>query len=303
MKTIQPLTYEIRLFKQWIIWKINNYKDINYLKNAIEDYLYYSDNMENFPTKEIDGKKVCLHKPIEIVGNYLFINFKYWEQVNEHDNSIILENDSITQEINKTWDLVSDFPCWIEFNVDEDSKFLKIFWKLTLLANWNQQMKSKVEKIFRDIYKQEEQVWFTEPTYKIDFLFTKDEMKIIDKRVSSIIFNYEVPHTNIFKSLADEEETKKKTAKIKVEFSRFWNYNEEKELETFIKYLEKNSPVKTWKLISKTVKVRQNNKYYQWNLKDENDEFIVQAKELVLASEKDISYEDFKKISKEFFEN
>ena len=91
MKTIQPFTYEIKLFKDWIIWKLNNYKDINYLKNAIEDFLYYSDNMKNYPMREIDGKKICLHKPIEIDNDdYLFINFKYWEQVNEHDNGDII---------------------------------------------------------------------------------------------------------------------------------------------------------------------------------------------------------------------
>ncbi|PZM86830.1 hypothetical protein DLH72_00010 [Candidatus Gracilibacteria bacterium] len=301
MKTIQPLTYKIKLYKEGIEEKINEYKDINYFKKSLENFLFFSDNMEKYITREIDGKKISLNSEIEIKDNkYIFINFKYGGAVNEHDNSIIIENEEITQELKKTGDMLSDYPCGIEFSIREDSKFLIIEGKMTILANGNQQMKGKIEKMFKEIYKQDKKIGFTNPEYRIDFFMTKEEIKIIDKRVRSVIFQYEVEHLNIFKKL-ESNKTKNKTARIKVEFSNFGNYEEEKELLNFIKGLEKENGLKVGKLVSKNVRVRQNGKYYQGMLKDENDEFIVQSKELVLENKKDISFFEFKKISEDFF--
>ena len=43
MKSIIPLTYKIKLFKDWIETKINDYKTPDYLKKAIEDLLFFSE--------------------------------------------------------------------------------------------------------------------------------------------------------------------------------------------------------------------------------------------------------------------
>lgn len=308
MKSIIPLTYKIKLFKDWIETKINDYKTPDYLKKAIEDLLFFSENLnlKKFQNRKIDGKKIWSYSPIEIEKikdkTYVFINFKYWDEVNEHDNAVIVENEQIKQTLSKTWDLLADFPCAIDFNIAEDSKFLIIEWKMTIMSNWNQQMKSKILTIFKKIYIQSKNVWLTEPEYKVDFFITEEEIKIIDKRVSAIVLNYEIPYNNIYKWIAENTKSNK-NAKIKIEFSSFLKtINEEKELEKFIKSLENLNWLQVWKLVSKHVKIRQNNKDFKWFLTEQNEEFIVQAKELFLENKKDISLKEFKEKSREYFE-
>lgn len=305
MKSIIPLEYKIKILKQNVLNStIEEYKKIEFMKQSIQDYFFFLENQESskFKPKNILQRKVWLYQEIEIIENKsLFINFKYWDAVIETDNSIIIENDEITQVINPKGDLLADFPCWISFNVIDDWKFLKISWKMTIMVKWNEQMKWKIKEILEKIYIHNNQWENTiKPSIEVEFFYTKDEINIIDKKVRWIKMSFNIENKNLFKQW--ENWSNKKTARLDINYSWWWKIwiDNEKELEKFINELETN----LWNfgiLVSKTAQIKDNWKTYSTVIENQKDELIVNLKEAVIESKKEISYTEFKKLSLTFF--
>lgn len=304
MKTIIPLEYEIKILKINVLDStLENYKKIDFMKKSISDTLFFFENqVENkFKPLKIQQRKIWLYQEIEIIdSNLLFINFKYWDSVNQSDNSVIIENEKIAQVINKTWDFLTDFPCWISFNIREDSKYLFISWKMAILANRNEQMKWKIKEIFEKIYIHNNQ-WENDitPKININFYYTKEEVQLIDAKVRWIKMTFNVPRWDLFKQW--EEWFDKDNARLEIKYS-WWKKigtDNEKELENFIKELEEKI-WNFWKLVSRTAEIRDNKKTYKTEVNNLNDELIVNLKEAVIATSKEMSYDDFKKLSMDY---
>jgi len=110
---------------------------------------------------------------------------------------------------------------------------------------------------------------------------------------------FNVPNRNLFKQW--EFWWDKKHANLEIKYSWWWKIwiDDDKELEKFINEIEK-SLWNFWVLTTKTAQIRDNNKSYKTEIKNMNDELVVNLKEVVLLTKKEISYDDFKRTSLSF---
>jgi hypothetical protein len=168
---------------------------------------------------------------------------------------------------------------------------------MSILANWNEQMKWKIKEIFEKIYIHNNQ-WENsiQPKIDINFFYTKEEIKLIDQKVRWVKMTFNISKWNLFRQW--EEWSDKDTATLEVKYSwwrKIWTDNEE-ELEEFIKNLE-DKIWSFWKLTSKSAEIRTNKKTYKTNINNLNDELVVNLKEAVIKTAKEISYDEFKEVS------